>query len=294
MKFIEQSHELAIQIQGFEEIVALNAVVTAALGDKAETHHLLLPDDHEYGTSLWDAIKLSTEPNARPVTYSGEAKDIIVGALGVAADKTSGSPHQAIAASMMKANGPEYRAELIEALPVSTPQVAVGSRREEFDILPEFAILTDNVTVPRVRSHTDIARRIPARSRAFTLTRRQVALCGFGDMMAARKAVAEFVGEDSVLLEKGREDKAGHPSLMDAIEHTDPNKSEIWTFDGKDARTLRKALKKAAARDETIYDAAAAHILDNTDIVIPEATPAKARRAPAERTRSYGALVLQR
>lgn len=271
MNFIEQPSDTGIQIdiqlEDFEEAVLANAVVTAALGEKAEDHHLLLPHDHTYGTSLVDAIELSTQPDANPIIFSGEAKDIIVGALGIAADKNSGSPNQVKAAMMLgyADNQPKQKASLLSPKP----------------------------KIPRVRSYADIAKRIPTNSRTFHLKRR-VALCGFGDMVAAQHAVAEFVGDDSVLLEKGREAKDGLPSLVDAINQTDPQKSEIWTFDGKDARTLRRALKKAAARDETVYDAAAAHILE-TEIVIPELAPAKAhRRAPVERSRLLGVLALQR
>ncbi len=260
----------AYSLNGFEDIVAACAAVREVYG---EDHPLLLPSDTTYGTSLWDKIQ-AADVDEPELFFTKEAQEIILNALATVADENSGSILQKKAALML------------------APPDDISTN--DFNSL---SIASTKPELPDHKPSSVAQRRAPQRSRKLRIGR-QLALSSFAQVVAAKRAVEEFEGKESVLLKRGRTGIGRHNSLVhavDSIRLMDCQQApEPYVFYGRKARIVRQALLKAAARDETIYDASAALILKDQE---QAPTPARSfrERSPSERRiRSAGSLAMQR
>lgn len=264
---IETSQEL--ELHGLEDMVTAYAAISETFG---EDHPLLLPGDRTYGTSLWDKLQEAGSTESEQL-FTGKVRRLIVVALTTIADKESGSLHQQNAARMLGQSDEEFT--------------------NPFDSLPIALKTEQSKPTPNRVSTVSIPRR--SRKRRFG---QQLALCSFAEVVAAKRAVEEFEGKDSVLLRRGHGGRMRRSNLVDAVDTIgmidSKNPPEPYVFYGSKARVVQQALLKAAARNETVYDKAAALVLkDKMQVRTP--TRALSERLPAERrARLAGSMAMQR
>ncbi|MEK7059428.1 MAG: hypothetical protein AAB971_01595 [Patescibacteria group bacterium] len=110
------------------------------------------------------------------------------------------------------------------------------------------------------------ARIAPASAEQLTgrFLRSRLTLQSFGELVTARQSVVARLGGSADTNKPSRSNLHAFQTIDATRAKAEPFKPTTYTFDGKDARTIRKALREAAERGQTIHDAQAAVMIKRT------------------------------